>query len=370
MASITTTRFLCAVAACITAGSIAQAAGVPACSYQTSLLATWDSVGPPDPGQPQSPANGWTYRRSDMGRALLQGFMVNGYPVTGWGSPDQAFGIPIVGPRWSPTPARNQIPVFRRAPSFEGLFFHPGDGAIDVIAELKPQATVFAMGLQIKAEHLGTASPTFVVTARIEKAGGGIVVLIPPTTVNSLAAARTLNAPSNLFPQTLTAADRLVVVGNNGGSPFEDWANVNATVLLEGPPLITTQPGNASSCVRGGAILRVHTAGAVSFRWRKDGFNIPGATTSVLTFSNASAGDDGLYDCVVTNTCGSVTTVPARLSICIGDFNCDGGTDGADVDSFFIAWEGGEAGADVNADGGIDGADVDTFFIAWEGGGC
>ncbi|MBX3382236.1 MAG: S8 family serine peptidase [Phycisphaeraceae bacterium] len=53
---------------------------------------------------------------------------------------------------------------------------------------------------------------------------------------------------------------------------------------------------------------------------------------------------------------------------CIGDFNGDGGVDGADVEAFFLAWEGGQAEADVNTDGGIDGEDVVTFFAAWEAG--
>ncbi len=53
---------------------------------------------------------------------------------------------------------------------------------------------------------------------------------------------------------------------------------------------------------------------------------------------------------------------------CLGDYNQDGGIDGADVQSFFGDWEAGNAAADVNADGGVDGADVSTFFEHWENG--
>ncbi|MBL9001114.1 MAG: hypothetical protein JNK25_08255 [Phycisphaerae bacterium] len=53
-----------------------------------------------------------------------------------------------------------------------------------------------------------------------------------------------------------------------------------------------------------------------------------------------------------------------------GDFNQDGGVDGADVEAFFLAWENADPSADVNQDGGIDGRDVETFFLAWEAGGC
>ncbi len=53
---------------------------------------------------------------------------------------------------------------------------------------------------------------------------------------------------------------------------------------------------------------------------------------------------------------------------CIGDFNQDGGIDGADVEAFYNAWESAQPHADVNEDGGIDGADVEFFFTFWEQG--
>lgn len=53
---------------------------------------------------------------------------------------------------------------------------------------------------------------------------------------------------------------------------------------------------------------------------------------------------------------------------CVGDFNRDGGVDGADVQAFFEAWEAGLAAGDVNEDGGVDGADVAYFFGFWEAG--
>lgn len=55
---------------------------------------------------------------------------------------------------------------------------------------------------------------------------------------------------------------------------------------------------------------------------------------------------------------------------CPADFNGDGGVDGADVESFFIAWAAAESNADVNIDGGVDGQDVEYFFVRWAAGGC
>ncbi|MBS0198171.1 MAG: hypothetical protein JSR77_15565 [Planctomycetes bacterium] len=50
------------------------------------------------------------------------------------------------------------------------------------------------------------------------------------------------------------------------------------------------------------------------------------------------------------------------------DVNGDGGIDGADVETFFLAWQDAQPIGDFNEDGGIDGADVEEFFLAWEHG--
>lgn len=91
----------------------------------------------------------------------------------------------------------------------------------------------------------------------------------------------------------------------------------------------------------------------------------PGSTANVilnLTLSQITAGVLGTQTLVAGGT--------QAETLCVGDFNQDGGIDGSDVDAFFAAWSAGDASADVNQDGGIDGSDVDTFFIAWESGSC
>jgi len=49
--------------------------------------------------------------------------------------------------------------------------------------------------------------------------------------------------------------------------------------------------------------------------WRKDGADLPVQTASTLTITNAQLSDKGAYTCVVTDTIGPVTTVPAQLII-------------------------------------------------------
>ncbi len=60
--------------------------------------------------------------------------------------------------------------------------------------------------------------------------------------------------------------------------------------------------------------------------------------------------------------------VSIDINTCLADVNNDGGVDGSDVETFFVAWQNAELLGDFNADGGVDGADVEAFFRAWESG--
>ncbi len=66
---------------------------------------------------------------------------------------------------------------------------------------------------------------------------------------------------------------------------------------------------------------------------------------------------------------GSADDRTVRVLFNVADFNADGGVDFADIDAFFLAFDGGELWADINGDGGVDFADIDAFFAWWEIGG-
>ncbi len=151
---------------------------------------------------------------------------------------------------------------------------------------------------------------------------------------------------------------------------------------------ITLQPFATTTCGSGAVSFDVAATGAgpFTYQWRldsallADGPNggggagsatILGANTAKLTITapaggNLSPTDAGVYDCIVTNACGDVTSDGAPLTICFGDYNCDGGVDGTDVQAFFTDWEMGVTLADINSDGGVDGGDVGFFFERWE----
>lgn len=117
-----------------------------------------------------------------------------------------------------------------------------------------------------------------------------------------------------------TAADSGVytcTVSNGCGGPI---TSASATVTVNEAPMITQQPAGGSRCVGGGISFLVGaTSGpAVSYQWRKDGAAIGGATQAGYTRLIQSGADAGSYDCVVSNSCGTVTSAAATLVVGTG----------------------------------------------------
>ncbi len=92
-------------------------------------------------------------------------------------------------------------------------------------------------------------------------------------------------------------------------------------------------------------------------------------SASPFTIMTNDRSQSGLYTLTITNPCGATTSSDIEITVeCPADFNHDGGTDGDDVNAFFLEWESGSGQADLNDDGGIDFSDVEAFFLRWEGG--
>jgi hypothetical protein len=83
------------------------------------------------------------------------------------------------------------------------------------------------------------------------------------------------------------------------------------------PPHIIGQPLNQIAEPGQIATLSVILADAaeVTFRWKFNGSDIPGATGDSLLFTKVSAADAGQYSVVVTNSAGTVTSASATLTV-------------------------------------------------------
>ncbi|MFM8472971.1 MAG: immunoglobulin domain-containing protein, partial [Candidatus Kapaibacterium sp.] len=82
---------------------------------------------------------------------------------------------------------------------------------------------------------------------------------------------------------------------------------------------IVTQPSppTRTACQGSTVTYSVVASGAsLSYQWRKDGNNLSGASSAILTLTNVQTGQAGSYDCVVSSSCGTpATTVPVTLAI-------------------------------------------------------
>ena len=125
------------------------------------------------------------------------------------------------------------------------------------------------------------------------------------------------NAPSLSMTgvQASDAGTYTVVVANAVGSITSDGAVL--TVTQEVVPSITTQPSSQTANVGDTVTFRVVASGTppLSYQWKKDGGDIPGATGPDLTLVSVQLADAGSYNVEVGNNAGVATSDPATLTV-------------------------------------------------------
>ncbi len=83
-------------------------------------------------------------------------------------------------------------------------------------------------------------------------------------------------------------------------------------------PVITAGPVAQQTILLGASVSLSVTASGTpepTYQWRKNGVDIPGATSSTLTIASAQTADSSTYTCVVTNIAGTVISDPATLAV-------------------------------------------------------
>lgn len=87
-------------------------------------------------------------------------------------------------------------------------------------------------------------------------------------------------------------------------------------LLLLPIPEITKHPTDTTLCSGGDVVFRVGASGpALSYQWRKDGIDIPGATDSTLALSSVTFNDGGAYDVIVSGGLCSAASNRAVLGV-------------------------------------------------------
>jgi hypothetical protein len=112
---------------------------------------------------------------------------------------------------------------------------------------------------------------------------------------------------------TADAGSYTVTLSNLVGSVTSNAATLTVNV----PPAITTQPVNQTVTAGQAASLSVIATGipAPTYQWRKGGVNLAGATNATLMFPTAAATDSGSYTVVVTNVAGAATSNAVTLTV-------------------------------------------------------
>lgn len=122
------------------------------------------------------------------------------------------------------------------------------------------------------------------------------------------------------FATSISGDALAITVGNDGNLYYLGRTNnslykvvySNSTV-----PFITTQPLGKTVGEGQNVTLSVSALGStpLSYQWKKNGTDIPGATNSTLAFAPATLNDNGDYSVVVSNASGNVTSGVATLSV-------------------------------------------------------
>ncbi len=110
---------------------------------------------------------------------------------------------------------------------------------------------------------------------------------------------------------------RIAVDGFNGNSGS---INLNLTWAPPVPPAILSPP-QPQIDIPGATVAFSFTAVGsppLNLQWRKNGVNISGANSSILTLQNISTNDAATYDAVVSDQLTNVTTPPVTLSLDAG----------------------------------------------------
>jgi len=113
------------------------------------------------------------------------------------------------------------------------------------------------------------------------------------------------------------AATYLLTVSNTQGTVS---GSASLTVIPFAAPVITAQPNdlNLSSGYFGQMYIVANGVPNPNYQWRKDGVDVVSGIYSSLVFTNVKEQDAGLYDVVVYNNVGSITSSGANLTINTG----------------------------------------------------
>ncbi len=147
-------------------------------------------------------------------------------------------------------------------------------------------------------------------TATLSAAAGDAGAFALPTS--------SLDAALLLQQRIGTGAYTAQVLGpGSGGDAMLEFYDLPATGAAALAPLVVHTPRLTGSPTGAPLTLRPLVIGTppLSYQWRKDGTNLPGATNPALSIAAAQATDAGVYQLTVTSTLGTAHSLPMPTSV-------------------------------------------------------
>jgi len=94
----------------------------------------------------------------------------------------------------------------------------------------------------------------------------------------------------------------------------EQTTSGNLQINVSPKPIITLQPLGSTICVGSAINLSADVAGALTYKWQKDGIDV-GNDTKNFSLTSAAKTDAGSYTFIASNACGNTSSAAAVVSV-------------------------------------------------------
>lgn len=155
----------------------------------------------------------------------------------------------------------------------------------------------------------GTSRPLYAVTYGLDTfvAVGFAGTIV--TSLDGITWTKRVSGTTKALNGVAAIENSFVIVGD-GGTILQSDNLRTPPIIVRGPSAVTAMPGQSVSF---GA--EVNGTEPLSYQWRFNGNNIPGATNSTLLLRNVSAANAGSYSVIVQNSAGNSPSAPVPLSV-------------------------------------------------------
>jgi len=119
---------------------------------------------------------------------------------------------------------------------------------------------------------------------------------------------------SYTMPAVSAADTGVIAITATNSCNFSTTVSVH--IGLGVSPSITTQPTDTTTTPGTTVSFKIVSKGtALTYQWQKNNTDIPNQKSAILTITNVKPSDSGMYSCIITNSCGQITSSQAKLTV-------------------------------------------------------